>query len=127
MQTRLLMSASALLMAVLGLAASFLSHELLSFLDATVETQTVLIVQVLGALYLGFAILNWHSRGAAIGGIYNRPLAVGNFLHFVIASITLVKVALALSSAPIWTITIVYVVFALWFGLVLFTHPGQPS
>ena len=86
-------------MGALGVAASFFSHELLRVAGATVETQAVLIVQVCGALYIGFAFLNWYLRGFVIGGIYNRPLAVANLLHFAVVAITLLKAAPALDSA----------------------------
>jgi hypothetical protein len=115
------MSASAAFMGILGITTSFFSHETLVFFGATVDTQTVLIVQMLGALYLGFAFLNWYLRGFAMGGIYNRPVGLGNTLHFAIVSVTLVKAAFALHSITIWMIAAAYVVFAVWFGLVLFS------
>jgi len=110
-------------MGVLGIVASFFSHEILALVGATVETQAVLIVQVLGALYLGFAFLNWYMRGFVMGGIYNRPLGLGNMLHFAVVSVTLIKAAFALDSIAMWAITAAYVVFAIWFGLVLFSSP----
>ena len=121
LQTRILMSASAAFMGILGIAASFFSHEVLALIGASVETQTVTIVQVLGALYLGFAFLNWYLRGFIIGGIYNRPLALGNMLHFSVVAITLAKVALAYQQAALWAFTAVYLVFSVWFGVVLFS------
>jgi hypothetical protein len=108
-------------MGILGIAASFFSHEVLALIGASVETQTVTIVQVLGALYLGFAFLNWYLRGSVIGGIYNRPLAFGNMLHFTVVAITLVKVALAYEQAALWAFTTVYLMFSVWFGTVLFS------
>jgi len=117
------MSASAAFMGILGITLSFFSHETLAFVGATVETQTVLIVQVLGALYLGFAFLNWYLRGFAMGGIYNRPVGLGNTLHFAIVSVTLIKAAFALDTIAIWAISAAYMVFAVWFGLVLFSSP----
>ena len=108
-------------MGALGIAASFFSHELLRFAGATVETPTVLIVQVCGALYIGFAFLNWYLRGFVIGGIYNRPLALANLLHFAVVAITLLKAAPAFDSLILWAIAGAYVVFAAWFGIVMFS------
>jgi hypothetical protein len=34
------------------------------------------------ALYLGFTMLNWMVKGSLITGIYNQPIAVGNFMDF---------------------------------------------
>lgn len=122
MYTRILMSASAVFIGILGIAASFLSHEILAFVGATVETQTVVIVQMLGALYFGFAFLNWYLRGAVIGGIYNRPLALGNMLHFTVVALTLIKPALALGNPQLWGFTLAYAGFSVWFGAVLFSR-----
>ncbi len=124
MHTRLLMSASAAFMFALGITSSFLPQELLRSLGTSVDTWNVLVVQVLGALYLGFAILNWSARGVLIGGIYSRPLAFGNFMHFAIVAITAIKLILQLESTIVMILAAAYVVFAFWFGLVLFTHPG---
>ena len=118
------MSASAAFMCALGLTSSFLPQELLRSLGTSVDTWSVLIVQVLGALYLGFALLNWGARGVLIGGIYSRPLAFGNFMHFAIVAITAVKLMFQLESTAVTILAAVYVVFGVWFGLVLFTHPG---
>jgi hypothetical protein len=118
------MSASAVFMFVLGITSSFLPQELLRSLGTSADTWNVLILQVLGALYLGFAILNWSARGVLIGGIYSRPLAFGNFMHFAIVAITAIKLILQVESTVVMVLAAVYVVLAFWFGLVLFTHPG---
>jgi hypothetical protein len=125
MKTKALMSLSALLMAVLGLCASFLPQEILSYSGADPgKGLGVLLIQVVGALYLGFAMLNWMARANLIGGVYSRPVAMGNFVHFAVVAITLLKAIPGNSgSAPIIAGAAVYTAFAVWFGLVVFTHP----
>jgi hypothetical protein len=123
MQTRILMIASAALLAVIGLAASFMPQELLSLHGTVPDNATVLIVQMSGALYLGFALLNWMAKGVLMGGIYARPLAAGNFLHFVMVAITLTKAALAFEALPLIISAAVFAAFAMSFGLVLFRPP----
>jgi len=125
MQTRILMGASALFMAVLGAAASFLPEEILRYTSTVPAPLINSVVQTCGALYLGFAVLNWMARGVLIGGIYSRPLALGNFLHFVVVTVTLVKVLFELRLPLIIGLTVAYAVFAAWFGLVLFMHPRR--
>jgi hypothetical protein len=125
MQTRILMAASALFMAVLGATASFLPEEILRYTGTVPAPLINSVVQACGALYLGFAILNWMARGVLIGGIYARPLALGNFLHFFVVAVTLIKVLFELRLPLIVGLTISYTVLAAWFGLVLFTHPGR--
>lgn len=127
MQTRILMTASALFMVVLGATASFLPEEILRYTGTVPAALINSVVQAAGALYLGFAALNWMARGLLIGGIYGRPLALGNFLHFVVVAITLVRVLLELQLPIVIALTVIYAVFAAWFGLVLFTHPAKPT
>ena len=59
MPTRVLRSVSAAFMAILGLVTSFMPQEMLGYLGTTPENVTVLLVQVTGALYIAFAMLNW--------------------------------------------------------------------
>jgi hypothetical protein len=127
LQTRALMSASAAFLAALGTGLSFLPQELLSYAGSSATGVAVVLVQATGALYLGFAILNWMSRGVIIGGIYARPVALGNFMHFAVVSTVLVKYLLVRFSTDMMIATVIYVAFATWFGLVLFTHPIRES
>jgi hypothetical protein len=126
MKTKALMSSSAMLMAILGICASFLPQEILSYSGADPRGFGVLLIQGIGALYLGFAILNWMARANLIGGIYSRPVAMGNFLHFAMVAVTLLKALPGNPRAePILVGAVVYSVFAVWFGLVVFTHPAK--
>jgi hypothetical protein len=76
------MTLSAALTAALGVGGSFLPQEILARFESAPDWFPILVVQVAGALYLAFAILNWMARGNLIGGIYASPLALGNFMHF---------------------------------------------
>lgn len=125
MRTRLLMTASASAMAMLGLAATFLPQEILVYGGSEPTTLTVLLLQLTGAIYFGFAILNWMARGTLIGGIYGRPLTLGNFLHFTVGAIALLKQIPGLLSPVGIILTTLFTGFALWYGLVLFVHPGK--
>ena len=117
------MTTSAIFMALLGLSASFLPQELLAYANAEVGRFAIVLVQVTGALYLGFAFLNWMARGVLIGGIYSRPLALGNFMHFAVVTTVLAKVLVTEFSLFTMVGVSIYAVFAAWFALVLFTHP----
>ena len=84
----------------------------------------MLLIQVAGALYLGFAMLNWMAEDNLIGGIYSRPVAMGNLLHLFAETMALLKRVTHGERTPaILVVTAVYVVFAIWFGLVVFTNP----
>ena len=126
MKTKALMSLSAILMAVLGIGASFLPQEILSYSGADPRGLGVLLVQVVGALDLGFAMLNWMARANLIGGVYSRPVAMGNFMHFAVVAVALLKALLGGASAAILLVgAVIYSIFAVWFGLVVFTHPAK--
>ena len=123
MHTRVLMSISAAFLGGIGLSLSFLPQETLGALGVPPLTALVILVQVTGALCLGFAIMNWMARGVLMGGIYSRPLAIGNFLHFAVVAVTLLKTMTALDTILVVAVAAVYTVLAAWFGLVLFTSP----
>jgi len=126
MNTKILMMASAVVMLLFGVLLQFLPHEVLRQLGATTEGVVPLMLQLAGALYLGFAVMNWMAKAVLIGGIYARPLAIGNLAHFLIGALGLIKFALSNGASPvIWVIAIVYSIFAVLFGIVFMTHPGK--
>jgi len=81
----------------------------------------------MGALYLGFAILNWTARGNLIGGIYSRPVALGNLWHFLIVGILLTKAAIVFAAIPLAISAAIYSLFAIGFGLVIFRAPAAKA
>ena len=123
--SRMLMSVSALCMALPGLAGSFLPEEALEFVGSDPDTPTIILVQITAALYMGFAILNWMARGSVLGGIYGRPVLLGNFLHFAVVAALLIKASIVHQTLGLTVLAAAYALLAVWFGLVLFTHPGS--
>jgi hypothetical protein len=121
---RFLMATSALFLAALGVPCVFAPEVVLARFVANASTAAELVVQLAGALYFGFAALNWMSRGSLMGGIYGRPVAIGNLLHFVSGAFALAKSAPTLGEPALaWAIAIGYVLFALGFALVVFRNP----
>ena len=125
MKTKFLMTSSALFFGIIGILLSFLPNEIAEYLSVEPTIITILFLQILGALYLGFGILNWTAKGTLIGGIYNRPIALGNLMHFVVGAITLVKVISNIQTHTeiIIFLTVFYVIFALLFAYVFKTNP----
>jgi hypothetical protein len=125
MNTKLLMTLSAMILALIGISLIFLPNEILDYLELSVSETLQLLMQIIGSLYFALAILNWMSKGSIIGGIYNRPIAMANLTHFVIAGLALIKGILANPSLSyvIWSIAIIYSIFAILFGIVAFKHP----
>ena len=125
MKTKFLMTSSTLFCGIIGILLSFLPNEIAEYLSVEPTIITILFLQILGALYLGFGILNWMAKGTLIGGIYNRPIAFGNLMHFVVGAITLVKVISNIQTHTeiIIFLTVFYAIFALLFIYVLKTNP----
>ncbi len=115
-------------MGIAGIAGSFLPEELLRALGVEPDGVLPVIVQLLAALLFAFAMVNWAARGSLIGGIYNRPVAIGNLTHFVIGALALVKAVLPPSPhRSILTIAaVIYVLFAIAFTMVFFRSPVAP-
>lgn len=128
MNSKYVMAASAIVTGLLGLAASFLPKEILMNAGISPNETLILLVQVTGALYIGFALMNWMAKTILMGGIYARPLAMGNFTHFLIAAIALLKFIMKHSVSPyLWIAAIIYSIFALLFGIILFTSPVKKT
>lgn len=126
MNTKLIMTAAAIVTGTAGVAFTFLPAEILSYAGLEISTALLLVLQILGALYFAFAMLNWMTKTSIIGGIYNRPIAVANFTHFFIGATALLKGIIANPSLSygIWAIAIVYVIFAILFGSIFFRSPS---
>ncbi|HEV8515672.1 MAG TPA: hypothetical protein VGQ59_20455 [Cyclobacteriaceae bacterium] len=123
MNTNLIMTASAIAMGFVGIGLTFLPEEVATVTGLLAESK--IILQIAGALYFGFAMINWMSKANLIGGIYNRPVAIGNAAHFLIAALALFK--FSPKSTVLIVVAIVYSIFAIAFGSILFIHPVKDS
>lgn len=126
MNTKLLMTISAFIMGVTGIILSFLPREVGTYLS--LASTNPIVLQLMGSLYFGFAMINWMSKENLIGGIYGRPVAIGNFTHFLIGGLALVKLTFNNSGmAYIPIAAMVYSVFAILFGYVFFANPATKN
>lgn len=119
---RVILSTSAGILFDLGVVALFGADDLgRSLLGGAPAGESA--IQVLAGGLLGFAIVNWMSRGNRIGGIYMRPLALGNLLLFTVAGLSLGK---TVSSGQLPAIVIAPALafsgFAVAFGWLAFGH-----
>lgn len=128
MNTKLLMASSAVFLGTIGVLASFFPQEILALAGLKETRISILLIQIMAALYMAFGMLNWMGKGNIIGGIYYRPVAMGNVIHFGVGSIALIKAALAMPADTwLWIATIPYSLFAVLFAKVFFTHPAKKS
>lgn len=123
MNTKVLMVASSLALGLAGLAASFAPSELLQALGSPVAEPLPVLIQLLGGLYVAFAITNWTAKDNMIGGIYSRPLSLGNCVHFVVGSLALAKQQFSRDvSMPLLAVLLVYAIFAICFAWLVFGY-----
>jgi len=125
MKTNILMTTCAVTLGTAGIVLTFFPVEFLGYFDFGAAKHLQFLVQIIGALYFAFGMLNWMTRTKLIGGVYNRPIAAANFSHFLIAALALIKILISNpeSSFAIWIIGSIYSLFAISFGFILFRHP----
>src|SRR5436853_6160130 len=109
MNTKLLMTTSAIVLFVLGMILIFAPEEVLIYFDLATTKPLLLLIQILGALYFGFGMLNWMSKASIIGGIYNKPVVAANLAHFLIATLTLIKGILSEHGLPALILVIAFI------------------
>jgi len=125
MNTKIVMTSSALTLGTSGIILTFIPETILNLLTINSNEAALFMMQIIGALFFAFGMLNWMTKASVIGGIYNRPIAVANFTHFLIAGLALTKGLIANPKLPfiIWVIGGFYFIFMILFGLILFRHP----
>jgi len=121
----MLMTTSSLVLAIAGAFALFVPDVVLSLLNTSVTVELSVLVQMMGALYFAFALMNWTAKDSAIGGIYARPVSLGNYGHFFAGSLMLIKYQLSHGfNSFIFSILILYMIFAALFYWLVFRATG---
>lgn len=115
---------TAVVLGVSGLALSFFPLEIFRYAISDPAAAYPLIMQILGSLYFAFAMLNWTAKENLLGGIYGRPVIIGNLTHFIVGSFALIKGSMILHAPLVWIIAAVYSCFAVLFGVIFFRHPA---
>lgn len=125
MNTKILMATTSLILGLAGIFALFASENVLTMLHVPAANSLSMLVQLMGALYFSFALMNWTAKDSAIGGIYARPVSVGNFGHFFMGTLLLIRYQLSNRfSASVLAVLIVYMIFASLFYWLVFRATG---
>lgn len=127
MNTRLLMTAAAMTLGIAGIALTFIPEEILRLNGLESNKSLQILLQMLGALYFAFAMLNWMTRTSLIGGIYGRPIVLANFTHCFVGGMALTKAAIGDPGLPSGMLAGLYAIFAVSFGMILLRHPKGPA
>ena len=127
MNTKLVMTLSAIFLAVIGIGLTFMPQEIAAFTGLSFTEIYQVQLQLSGALFFAFAMLNWMAKGSIIGGIYNRPVSIANFTHFFMGGIALVKAIINNIHLhyTVWILAVFYSIFAILFGIILSKHPSN--
>jgi hypothetical protein len=119
---RIILSFSAVFLFVAGGAALFAPQEIAG-LAGVGAFGLPLAIQLIGSGLLGFAILDWMSRRNRIGGIYARPISMGNLLLFATAALTVGKAG-AEAHLAFWLMVLcaIFAILAASFAWLIFVH-----
>ncbi len=86
------MITSGILNGILGIVFIFLPQEIGRWLGMSSPTGAgVLALQLLGAALFGFGLINYVGRNAILGGIYGKPILLGNMVFHFIAALELIR------------------------------------
>src|SRR5688500_18906666 len=122
------MTASSIVMTACGVALTFMPDEISVFIGLSAGPGiSTIVLQLTGALYFAFGMINWTAKANLIGGIYGRPIAIGNLSHFVTGGLALRKASLANGSVVVVALAVIYGIFAVCFAIVFFRNPVQAT
>lgn len=121
--TRLLMAASGVAMAVAGAMLIFLPDEIAKLPASASDGALPIFLQLLGALYFAYGMLNWVAKANPMGGIYGRPIGLANLAHFTIGALVLARYAVSNTALLSVAATTIYIIFAVLFAAVVFGPP----
>lgn len=123
MKSRIILTASAVFLFGLGIVFDFLPQETAAVLGLPALPLVSLLVQLLAGPLLAMGLLNWFNKTRPMGGIYARPLALANFLLFLVSAVPLLRISVH-GAVPLLVkvAAAVFAAFALAFVWLLFFH-----
>ncbi len=117
MTVSLLTRAYAVALALAGAALVF-APELLA------EGGAASIAQAFGAALFAFGAANWTARGMVLGGIYGRPLVVGNQAFALVAALVLVRHPPTPAGPALWVVVALLAAGAVLYSVLLYRPPA---
>lgn len=126
MNTKAIMIASSLFLYLAGIFAIFAPPEFFAMFGfGDVISEPMIVLRMAGAVYVSLAVVNWIAKNSAIGGIYGRPISMGNLTHFTVGTLTIARFLLDNGlHLPMLIVMIVYIVFAVIFAWLVFFSTG---
>ena len=122
----LISRASAVLLALGGLALLFAADAILPHLILGFPPAGAWLGQLVAAGWLAVALANWASQPGLLGGIYGRQVVLTNAaLHFITATVLIKVVIRPGAPAALWLLVVPTVLFAGIYGWLLFRGPFE--
>ncbi|PIQ63498.1 MAG: hypothetical protein COV99_02445 [Bacteroidetes bacterium CG12_big_fil_rev_8_21_14_0_65_60_17] len=117
---------AAVVLSLTGIVTLFAPEILLSNILGTADA-THPLVSMLGGLMLAFGYMNWMGRNAILGGIYGKPLVMGNLLHGIVGTTSLLDLVTQQSPLPAWGLLAFYVWYTVSYGILMTRPPWKPE
>jgi hypothetical protein len=125
MNSKLIQSAGSIFLAAIALPCIFIPDEVSKNVILAENEYVLLMVQILGGLLFGFAVVNWMSRTVIMGGIYGKAIYMGNLAQFMVGGLALLKwnVKNGFPAGILLVILIGYMIFLVLYLMVFFRSP----
>src|SRR5688572_15430765 len=123
MSSRAVSTLSALLLGIFGAVLLFAGDEVARRIAPGAAPVVDVVVQLLGGAWLGVATIDWFTRGLAIGGIYGRPIVLGNLTLYLVTAATTLKAAHASPADPLLLVGLAAAIMTVLYTRLLFRSP----
>jgi len=119
------MHISAFTNGVTGIVISFLPRETGKLVNTSSQSGAdLLLIKIIGAALFGYGVMNFLARNNVIGGIYGKPMVMGNMIfHLIVGGQLLKFVAGGSATIPLMAAGIIYTLLAAGFLRMNFTSP----
>ena len=124
MKLSYLMTVSAVVAVIFGIAFVLASGSLMPLYGATLNPAGTIIAQLFGAALIGFAVVNWFARNAKEGEAL-RAIVLANLVSDTIGFIVALLGQLSgVVNALGWSTVVIYLLLALGFAYIQFIKPS---
>ena len=121
--TSKLLALYAAALALVGVALLFTPGEVSTAMSQEAGAAHALLVQLLGAAFIGFASSNWIVRHAPVGGIYGRAVVLGNQAFSLVGALALIGGFPTKPGPAFWGLLFVFANGAVLHGMLLWRGP----
>jgi len=120
-----IMHLSAFVNGITGIVISFFPRETGKLINTSSQSGTdLLLIKLIGATLFGYGVMNFLARNSVIGGIYGKPMVIGNMIfHLIVGGQLLKFIAGGSAAIPLIPAAVIYTLLAAGFLRMNFTSP----